>query len=191
MPDALLTGPRVYIRLMTIDDAKILATADLLESETWHSEHGRVPTSTMAFEVSLRSADKHDLPTKFNLAICLNETDECIGSTMIRDIDWINRTAETGTRIFLDVHRNSGFGSEAKHISLRYAFHVLGLHAIRSDVYSANTRSAAALAKQGYKPAGRIRAEVCRNGVYRDSLLFDLLRPDWEAAYADWKSRYE
>lgn len=191
MPDALLKGPRVYIRLMDVADAKILATADLLESETWHSEHGRVPTSTMAFEVSLRSAEKPELPTKFNLAICLNETDECIGSTMIRDIDWIHRTGETGTRIFRDAYRNSGYGSEAKHLSLRYAFQVLGMHAIRSDVYSANTRSAAALIKQGYKPAGRIKAEVCRNGIYRDALLFDLLRPEWEAAYAQWREKHE
>jgi RimJ/RimL family protein N-acetyltransferase len=144
----------------------------------------------MAFEHFLREAEKPQTPTMFNLAICLNESDECVGGTTVRDIDWINRTAETGIVIFLEKHRNSGLGPEAKHLSLRYAFEILGMHAIRSDVYSENTRSASALIKQGYRPAGKIEAEVCRNGIYRDILLFDLLRPEWEAAYAEWREKY-
>jgi RimJ/RimL family protein N-acetyltransferase len=72
----------------------------------------------------------------------------------------------------------------AEHLLLRFAFETLGLHAISSSVYSGNDRSIAALRKQGYRFAGRLTADVHRGGRFRDTLMFDLLRHEWEAAMA-------
>lgn len=191
MADPLETGPRIYVRLMEHADARVLSQSDLIENETWYMERGRMPTSAIAFEHMLRETDTQSRRETFHLAICLRETDEMIGSTTIRNIDWVNRNAETGIRLFGSRYRHSGYGPEAKHLSLKYAFEVLGMHAMRSDVYEPNFRSVAALRKQGYREAGRIQAEICRNGIYRDILVFDLLRPEWEEAYATWQSALE
>lgn len=189
MNNALVVGPRLYLRLLASEDVPSLAAAELTETETWYSETGRVPISKMAFAHII--AEKQGTPPHiFRFAICLRESDETIGATNIREIDWINRNAETGTRIYEAKYRSAGYGTEAKHLVLRFAFEVLGMHAMRSDVFAPNTRSAAALIKQGYKPAGRIEAEVCRFGVYHDSLVFDLLRPEWEEAYEEWMAKY-
>lgn len=191
MSDPLVIGPRIYLRLMELSDARVLSHSDLTETETWFMERGRMPTSVMAFEHMLREADTKQPRDTWHLAICLRETDEMIGGTSIRDIDWVNRNAETGIGLFGVQYRQAGYGPEAKHLSLKYAFEVLGMHAMRSDVYEPNTRSVAALLKQGYRPAGRIEAEICRNGIYRDILVFDLLRPEWEAAYVAWQSSFD
>ena len=36
-------------------------------------------------------------PDAFELAVCLKEDDRPIGSVGIEDIDWVNRTGETGS----------------------------------------------------------------------------------------------
>jgi RimJ/RimL family protein N-acetyltransferase len=58
-----------------------------------------------------------------------------------------------------------------------------------SHVDEPNTRSAAALANQGYRPAGRLRWTDVKNGRYVDSLVFDLTRADWLAARDAWRAR--
>lgn len=189
MRNPLVTGPRIYLRLMDVDDARGLSEASLTETETWFSEDGRMPTSTMAFSHWLKESGVQHPPELLSFAICRRENDEMIGGTTIRDLDWINRNGETGSVIFRPEFRGSGYGTEAKMLTLKYGFEVLGLHAITSDVFSLNTRSAAALAKQGYRPAGRIEADICRYGTYYDTLLFDVLRPDWEEAHAAWLER--
>ncbi len=57
-----------------------------------------------------------------------------------------------------------------------------------STVFEANTRSSAALAKQGYRPAGRLRWHDVKGGIYRDMLVFDLLRDEWLAAREAWRA---
>ena len=189
MNSAVVVGPRLYLRLLAAEDVPSLYAAELLETETWYAESGRIPISKIAF-ANMLEGKQSSSPERFRFAICLRESDESIGFTNIREIDWINRNAETGTRINEAKNRGAGYGTEAKHLVLQYAFEVLGMHAMRSDVFEPNTRSVAALIKQGYKPAGKIEAEVCRNGVYYDSLVFDLLRPEWEAAFAEWVAKY-
>ena len=57
-----------------------------------------------------------------------------------------------------------------------------------STVWEPNTRSAAALAKQGYRPAGRMRWFEIKDGAYRDMLVFDVTRDEWLAARDAWRA---
>jgi RimJ/RimL family protein N-acetyltransferase len=78
-------------------------------------------------------------------------------------------------------YRGGGYGSEAKHLLLEYAFERLGLHMVRSFVTFRNTRSAAALRKQGYKEAGRLHWTFNLHGTYGNAVVFDLLAEEWRA----------
>jgi RimJ/RimL family protein N-acetyltransferase len=71
---------------------------------------------------------------------------------------------------------------------LEYAFERLHLHVLESYVWEPNVRSAAALAKQGYRPAGRYKFEDLKDGAYRDGLAFDVLRDDWLEARERWRA---
>lgn len=185
--NAVAIGERVFLRPLESDDAEALSRASHLEPEIEFSDAGRVPVTALAFAHWIERLQAQS-GSSIDLAICRNEDGVCIGTTAIRDIDWVHRTGETGTGLLNAEDRGRGLGPEVKHLLLRYCFEQLGLHAIRSFVFSANTRSAAALRKQGYRQAGRLTAQIQKGGVYRDDLVFDLLRADWEAAYEAWKT---
>jgi len=189
--NAIATSERLYLRLLEPGDAVALSRASHLEPEVEFSDDGRVPTSILAFVHLIEQMDGHDIPRQLVFAICRNGDDACIGTTSIRDIDWVHRTGETGTGLLTAEDRGQGLGTEAKHMLLRYAFEVLGLHAIRSMVFSGNARSAAALGKQGYRYAGRLTAFIQKGGAYQDEFAFDVLRSDWQTAYAAWQARGE
>jgi RimJ/RimL family protein N-acetyltransferase len=137
-------------------------------------------------ERQIRQAHERQPPAYIALAVCRRADDLLIGQVDLEDIDYVNRTAETGSWIAPPEHRNQGYGTEAKHLLLEYCFDVLHLHVLLSTVWEPNARSAAALRKQGYRPAGRIRWHDVKDGVYRDMLYFDVTRADWLIARDAW-----
>ncbi len=184
-----MVGDRVYLRPLEPDDADALAAASVLETDTV-MDRGRVPVSPLAFAHWLEHLDASSPPHEVHFAVCLRgdpDPDRTIGLVNIEHLDWINRTGETGSGIFPASFRGQGYGTEAKRLLLTYAFDRLLLHALHSYVWEPNHRSAAALRKQGYRLAGRIQWTDVKDGCYRDTLVFDLLRDDWLAA----KSRAE
>jgi RimJ/RimL family protein N-acetyltransferase len=170
-------------------DARHLALSSHLEEETAHRANARVPVSVIAFESRMRTLASRTPPEDLLLAICRRDDDRFLGTVRLGHIDWVNRTAETGTGLVSAEDRGQGIGTEAKHLLLAYAFDDLGLHALNAMVYASNARSAAALAKQGYRLAGRLTADVQRNGGFHDTLVFDIIREDWEQAHARWRDR--
>jgi RimJ/RimL family protein N-acetyltransferase len=179
MRNPVLVSERLYLRPFEIDDARMLAEEYAKETETF-MERGRDMFSPYTFEHFIREMYKQQ-PTsgEVQFAVCLTENDLCIGMIGLEFVDLINGVAETGSWFHNPNYRNKGYGTEAKHLILEYAFDRLHLERIISMVFEANTRSAAALAKQGYKPAGRLKWEDVKDSRYQDMLLFDLLREDW------------
>lgn len=184
MKNAIVAAERVYLRPLEAADAEIRARLTAEEPDTM-MERARIPLSPIAFEAMVVDAYKQQPPEEVHLAVCLRETDEFIGVVDLFDIDWVNQTAETGSWMANPAYRGRGYGTEAKMLLLEYAFDHLHLHALNSYVWEPNARSAAALAKQGYRPAGRFYWEEIQNGVHRDALLFDILREDWLKARGD------
>lgn len=185
MHNPMMRGERVYLRALEVEDAESLARFAAEEPDTF-MYRGRQPLSPLIFASWIADAYKVQPPRSVEFAVCLCEDDRLIGQMGFDDLDWINRTGETGSMLGA-AFRNAGLGTEAKHLLIEYGFEVFHLHAIMSTVFEANTRSSAALAKQGYRPAGRLRRFDVKGGVYRDLLVFDLLRDEWLAARAAWQ----
>ncbi len=187
MRNPVVVGERVYLRPFEVEDASVLAEASHYETDTF-MERGRELQSEVAFERYIRELYEHQ-PTdgEVQFAVCLIENDECIGMIGLEFVDLINGVAETGSWFHNPEYRNKGYGTESKHLILEYAFHRLHLERIVSVVFEPNTRSAAALAKQGYKPAGRLKWDDLKDGRYQDLLLFDLLPEDWLEARERWR----
>lgn len=181
MHNAIVVGDRLYLRPIDKADIGPMVSGAALETDRI-VERLRLPHSPIAVENWIGKLYEHQPPTDVAFAICLRENDRRIGDVVLFEIDYVNRTAETGSWIDLVEDRSKGYGTEAKMLLLEYAFEHLNLHALMSYVWEPNARSAAALIKQGYKPAGRYKFEDVKDNVYRDALLFDVLRADWLAA---------
>lgn len=178
--NAVMVGTRVYLRPETSDDAKLTAKYAYQETETFF-DIGRHILSSVNLAGWMMDFQKKDHPDWAWFSVCLRENDEFIGSVGLIDIDLVNLKAETGSMFHRKAYRGSGYGSEAKQLLLEYAFDVLGLHMVESWVYFENTRSAAALRKQGYREAGQINWLYPQNGRFNNMVTFDLLASEWRA----------
>ncbi|MEX2426027.1 MAG: GNAT family protein [Thermomicrobiaceae bacterium] len=189
MKNAVMVSDRVYLRPFEVEDAGDLAEGSHHETDTF-MERGRDLHSPIAFEHYIKELyEQQPTDGEVQFAVCLTETDECIGMIGLEFVDLINGVAETGSWFHKSAYRSKGYGTEAKHLILEYAFDRLHLERIISFVFESNTRSAAALAKQGYQPAGRLKYDDFKDGRYQDVLLFDLLREDWLSARDQWREQ--
>ena len=179
--NAMMVGSRVYLRP---EDPKIDPPVSVWqarqETETFF-DIGRHLNSAVRLEGWIKDHEKGDLPSWITFTVCLRETDEPIGWVGLIDVDYQHRFAETGSFFGHPDYRGSGYGSEAKQLLLEFAFERLGLHMLQSWVFFANTRSAAALRKQGYTEAGRIHWAYPFNGGLDNFVAFDVLGEEWRA----------
>lgn len=178
--NALLVGKRVYLRALHRDDALVEIKMARRETETFFDIGRHLPSLT-GMTNWLDGLEKKDPPEFMMIGVYLVENDLCIGEVMLINPDFVNRTAETGSWFFRQEYRGSGYGSEAKHLLLEYAFDILDLHMVESWVLFPNTRSAAALRKQGYREAGRMCWVYEYEGGLNNGILFDLLAEEWRA----------
>lgn len=188
MRNPILVGERVYIRPLEESDAQTLADNYATETETF-MDRGRMPIGPLSWKRWITDIHKQQPPTDIDFAVCLKEDDRFIGFNGVVDINWINRSGETESDFGPAEIRSQGYGTDAKHLLLEYCFDVIQLHVVKSVVWEPNTRSAAAVTKQGYRPAGRLKYADVKHGVFRDALVFDLTRPEWIVARDAWRAR--
>jgi RimJ/RimL family protein N-acetyltransferase len=188
MRNPIMVGERLYLRPAEVTDAGTLAAITATETDTF-MYRGRMPYSPLAYAHVLAQEYKAQPPREISLAVCLREDDRCIGLVGVVGIDYVNRTGETFAELGPAEVRNRGYGTEAKHLLLAFCFDRLQLHVLRSSVFEDNTRSVAALMKQGYQPAGRLKWGDVKGGRYHDVLLFDVMRDEWLIAHEAWQDR--
>ena len=179
--NAVIVGNRLYLRPMEQADAEEIARWTMRETDTAH-DTGRSFRSPITYWHWNRKHANAVPPAWTRFAIVTLDGGIVIGSNGLASIDWIERTAETETEIVRPAYRSAGFGTEAKHLLLEYGFDMLGLHMVRSQAWAFNTRSCAALRKQGYRDAGRLAWTGMKSGEMADDLIFDLLADEWRAA---------
>jgi len=178
--NAVMIGERVYLRPYEVEDAEKIAVWSRQEPETFF-DNGRDIRSGIGFAHWIRKLAEDDPQEWVRFAIVLRENDELIGGNGLADIDWIHKTAETETFLDRPEYRGGGLGTEAKHLLLEYAFERLGLHQVRSFVWDFNTRSAAALRKQGYRDAGGFHWSGIKKAEFAGDVMFDYLASEWRA----------
>jgi diamine N-acetyltransferase len=187
MRNPIMVGDRIYLRALEKADAETMAQGFAMEPETM-MQRWRIPLSPIAWEEHIEGLHRQQPPKHIELGVCLKEDDKLVGSVEVAHIDYVNRNAETGAWMIMAEHRGKGYGTEAKHLLLEYAFDRVQLHVLYSWVWEPNTRSAAALLKQGYQPAGRLERQELMSGVYHGALMFDVKREEWLAAREEWKA---
>ncbi|HXK40055.1 MAG TPA: GNAT family protein [Candidatus Paceibacterota bacterium] len=139
-----------------------------------------LPLPELLEKEQMRTRSSEKSPNDVFLVIQDRASGQPIGTLGLHRINWINRTATTGSCIGEPAFRGRGFGTDAKMALLRYAFFSLNLRVISAAVIEFNERSAKALLKQGYCEVGRLPEWHFRDGKYWDERLFALTLKGFE-----------
>jgi RimJ/RimL family protein N-acetyltransferase len=105
-----------------------------------------------------------------------------VGTTAIVQIDWKNGFGTTGTIIGNKAAWGKGLGREMMQLRTAYAFTQLPLRKLKSGYIEGNTASARAQAAAGYREVGRWHRDRFVDGEWRDHVLTEVQRDDWEKA---------
>jgi RimJ/RimL family protein N-acetyltransferase len=127
---------------------------------------------------------------RFPFAILDAEAGVVIGSTSYWDFDSRNAHVEIGSTWLSSTAWGTGRNAEAKLLLTRHAFETLGLErvAFRTDVR--NERSRRAIERLGATMEGVHRHELRRrDGSWRDSVHYSILREEWPSAEAALRER--
>jgi RimJ/RimL family protein N-acetyltransferase len=103
-----------------------------------------------------------------------------VGSTGLREIDWKNGHGRTGTVIADKASWGKGIGREVMRLRADYVFTHLPLRKLKSGYMDGNTASSRAQAAAGYHEVGRWHAEQWADGKWRDMVITECMREDWE-----------
>ena len=179
--NAIMVGERVYLRPFTRADAEQFAIWSRREEASEAGFNvGRYMMSKLGKWNWAENYQKQAFPEWIRFAVVDRETDELVGGNGMLEMHYHDRRGET-ERQAGGKNPDQGYGSEGKHLVLDYAFNRLDLHMVTSWVYFPNTRSAAALRKQGYREAGRINWLYSNKGRFDSFVVFDYLADEWRA----------
>jgi len=128
---------------------------------------------------------KKENPRSFLFAVRTLEGDQLIGFLDLW-VNWMHGDAWVGIGLGERDYWGNGFGTDAMQVMLRYAFMELNLHRVTLGVFDYNPRAQRSYAKAGFKPEGRLRRELHRQGQRRDILIMGILRSEWlEASHIE------
>ncbi len=163
------------VRLVPLDKARHAENVVLWLNDPDVTEMtliGDLPLARLAEEQFLDKlcAQMETHPTDIILAV---ETHggEHIGMAGLHRIEWRHGVATTGTIIGPRAFRGQGYGSDVARTRTRYAFEVLGLRMLLSEVFAENAASLRMLQRAGYREVGRIPRRHWKRGAYRDVIL--------------------
>jgi RimJ/RimL family protein N-acetyltransferase len=93
--------------------------------------------------------------------------------------NWAHGNAWVGIGLGEREYWGKGYGTDAMRLALRYAFMELNLHRVTLDVFEYNPRAIRSYEKAGFRPEGRQRQALIRNGKRWDLLEMGILREEW------------
>lgn len=181
VPDRpILRGDRVWLRPLEERDMAAFA-AGVNDTEVGLRAGYRWPFSvaqTRAWlehlQESVRKADG------FFFAVCELGDDRFVGTTWLKDVNWLDSNAELA--IFMDRdHLGAGWGTDAQRTLLKFGFGTLGLERIWLTVDADNARAIRSYEKVGFQREGIMRRARREHAGLMDAVLMAILREEWEA----------
>jgi len=174
----LLRGTQVRLTALSRDDAATIAG--------WFGDVGylRLQDTNLALPKSQAQIAADLEPEKSSntivFAIRTVADGALIGTIGFYEIEWANQGAWLGMGIGERDAWGQGYGTEALHLALQYAFDELNLHRITLTVIAYNERAIALYEQAGFRREGVFREFGRRDGRRYDMVLYGLLRPEWE-----------
>jgi len=110
--------------------------------------------------------------------IVLSATEELIGTATLYHFDRKNHRCDIGYMLARS-QWGHGYMPEALDALIEYGFRKLELHRIEADIHPDNTASQRILERLHFRREGHLRQRWFVHGEISDSIIYGLLRPDW------------
>ncbi|MCA0969720.1 GNAT family N-acetyltransferase [Halobacillus litoralis] len=118
--------------------------------------------------------------SRFVFSVILKEEDEIAGSIEMNITDW-DGVGEIGF-IIHDKHWGKGYATQAVRLMLKHSFEKCELHRVAAVSDPDNVSSIRVLEKIGMKKEGILRKDLYVKGRWRDSVVYGLLKEEWESS---------
>lgn len=127
------------------------------------------------------SRQHYESGESLRLAVTLAASGELIGTATLYGFHRANRRCEIGYMLSR-AHWGQRYMPEALGALIDHGFDQLDLHRIEADLHPANGASATILERLHFHQEGRLRERWFVDGELSDSVIYGLLRSDWQAA---------
>lgn len=176
MQNPFIVGERIYLRpLEPAQDNHLYST--WMNDEEIRQYFSIYPTSDTRGKERLELLYKDGKHIIFG--VVLKSDNRLIGLVGLKDINYINQTAEFYVIIGDRTIQGKGYGTEATRLMFRYGFMELNLNRIQTQDMEENIGGWRADEKAGMKYEGTLRQAILRFGKYNDVRVYSILRSEY------------
>lgn len=121
------------------------------------------------------------------------DTGESVGLVNLLNIDWKNRCAFHGIKLWSDAPKRKGYATDATMTLMYYAFEQLGMNRMEGSIVEYNEPSLRLYTKCGFQIEGTKRRYLFKDNKYYDQYLIGILREEYFEIKEKlgWHSKYE
>lgn len=178
-----LVGKKTLIRAIEREDNEFLR-AMLNDAET---ESNVVGWSFPVSKIEQEKWFESQINNKNNLRFIIEYESKPVGLVTLTNIDWKNRSALHGIKLYGENVKGKGIGTDAVRTIMKYAFEELQLNRLYSTIMTQNIPSQKLYSKCGWVNEGISRQSVFKNNRYVDEIQIAVLRDDYEKSKHEWK----
>jgi len=148
-----IKSDHIYFRALESSDLDLLYQCEN-DPSVWKISNTQTPFSKDTLSQYLEISHQDIYTTKqLRLLICLNETEEAIGTVDLFEFDPAHARVGVGILIF-EKHRSNGFAFEAIQLLKQYAFEVLFVNQLFCNIAASNEKSIALFEKCSFEKVG-------------------------------------
>ena len=124
---------------------------------------------------------------KRNIRLIIEFNSKAVGIATLTDIDWKNRKAVHGIKLYGEDIKGKGIGTDVVRTIMKYAFEELQLNRLYGSIMKHNIPSQKLYYKCGWSEEGILRQSIFKNNHYIDEIEVGILREDYERLKSEWK----
>ncbi len=178
-----LKGKKILLRAIEKEDIEFLRT--MINDETMERQVGG-----WSFPISKYEQDKwfeSQINNTDSIRCIIELEGSPIGLETLTDIDWKNRKACHGIKLYNEKIRGKGYGTDTLKTIMKYAFEELQLNKLYTTILEHNEVSIKLHKKCGWEIEGTLKESVFKNNRYIDEVQIAILKKQYEEIKEQWK----
>lgn len=177
----ILEDERVLLRPVRAEDWQLFKNLPQKEPDIWQYSLVAIQNETDLKQYFQVAVDARSAATTYAFIVFDKLTQSFVGCTRFYDIQIHYLSTQLGYTWYAKSSWGAGVNLHCKYLLLQFAFEKLGLERVEFRADHDNKRSIAAMQKIGCTMEGVLRSHMPKpNGGRRDSIVFSILKTEWE-----------